>query len=662
MNSINFDSRASTPIDQYVTHEPKVDRVYDSPIPSRTPSPSWYEPPSWNDYPSSVPHNPRLRQALLNANRTRMPPTHRDFPSCRSQRRRSQSPFQRNVSSQFQCSASIHSRPDPNIHPSWLQVHYHRSDTNQWISDSNPELIDAPLKSDLPVSPPVPVTIDRAPQCRQTLLYLYHTLHHHAPALRNLVDPNDGSYYAKYHHAPGAQPRTIENHIRRLPAYALSSLCGQVSTLVYQWRQLFEQQVRITSHQFLPPRRPRARRSQGRSQRQSRCKGNDHLVPSHRQSRSPPPKCPRPPRPSIGHVIAYVQSSAPISQITSNPHQATCYIASHVKLSRSQSCPELQSGSFLSPVRHRNRSIDVYNTPYGSIIAVDSSIPDPHVKPNFSRHVCVLTTNNKAAMCKGILPSSTHSSSGNNRVPPQLSIPSTSNHHSPLLDVSHHTDAQDEITSFHSEVASIRQQDLSFDPRQSINDLLGSQTSRQSIHSPLEPLTNSFGDPNHSPRSLLSIGEAAERPPSSTSNFNPNNLVRPKRSKPSPLVTHESTQTHPTDDLNASLSERIRNLNQQESSTIPLSPTSNLLSALPGYLVEANVAQLIAELPKCQIERIKLREDYSNPLVCFEKQVQETSEKNATMNVTEPLEAFDKLFKTTQRHQQFSAFRLGNGH
>ena len=164
------------------------------------------------------------------------------------------------------------------------------------------------------------------------------------------------------------------------------------------------------------------------------------LVPRHKNSRSPSPNCPRPSCPPIGHIIAYAQSSAPHQPNSSNVHHATCYIASYVKFSRSQSSPELQSESFLSPVRHRNRSIDVYSTPYGSIIAIDSSLPDPHVKPNSSRHVCVLTTRNSqpinqsgqrfpkdppqaTAMCKRILPfqatssASTHSGSGINKLP-----------------------------------------------------------------------------------------------------------------------------------------------------------------------------------------------------------------------------------------------------
>ena len=109
-----FDSRSSTPIEQYtVRHE---NQTFDSKSPpnSRTPSPSWYEPPSWNDYPPQVPHVPRLRQALLNANRTRMPATQRDFPQRLPSHRRSQSPPRHDQIFVSPRSSSIDRNPDAN--------------------------------------------------------------------------------------------------------------------------------------------------------------------------------------------------------------------------------------------------------------------------------------------------------------------------------------------------------------------------------------------------------------------------------------------------------------------------------------------------------------------------------------------------------------------
>ena len=246
--------------------------------------------------------------------------------------------------------------------------------------------------------------------------------------------------------------------------------------------------------QFLTQLIPRLRHQELYYQQQSRLRHPRRqclplTVLQHNQSRSPSSNCPRHSCPSTGYIIAYVHSPAPHQPIAPHSHQATCYIASHVKLSRSQSSPELQSASFLPPVRHRHCSIDVYPTSYGSIIAIDSSLPDPYVKPDFNRHVCVLTTKDSHlnsqsgsfqanAMCKVILPSYTiptttiHSDSRTHKLPLRLSIPSTPSHHSTLLDLSRQSNVNDAITSFHSEVASIRRQDLSFNPQQSIKNYL----------------------------------------------------------------------------------------------------------------------------------------------------------------------------------------------
>lgn len=73
--------------------------------------------------------------------------------------------------------------------PSWLQVHYHRADTNQWISDSDPEIVNNQGTSNprdfSPFSPQpyLPQTVIPEQQSRHALLRLYQELDQLAPEL-----------------------------------------------------------------------------------------------------------------------------------------------------------------------------------------------------------------------------------------------------------------------------------------------------------------------------------------------------------------------------------------------------------------------------------------------------------------------------------------------
>ena len=203
--------------------------------------------------------------------------------------------------------------------------------------------------------------------------------------------------------------------------------------------------------------------------------------------------------------------------------------------------------------------------------------------------------------------------------------------------------------SFANEVRNSRQgNSFTSNAHSSIDDSIRTNRTTES-RIPLQPLTNSFGDPNFTTLSIEKDNPIT-RPCHLKATTTRNQNVT------SSIPISDRTRTNPTDDLNASLSSRIRNLNDPETTPIPLSPTEAILSALPGYLVEATEAQLIAELPKCQTERLQLRDKFGNPLIYLEHQLQQNAPSHSRLSDPALPETFDKAFKTTQRHQQFAAF------
>ena len=196
------------------------------------------------------------------------------------------------------------------------------------------------------------------------------------------------------------------------------------------------------------------------------------------------------------------------------------------------------------------------------------------------------------------------------QIPPPLLLPITPVHPPTQSSSTLHQSFENEVRNSRQETAS------TFDARQSINDLIGSSHSqatyiRDSCRTSLQPLTNSFGDPNFSTLSIEKDNPISRPCHSKVATTQHKNVT-------SSTLLSDHTRTNPTDDLNASLSSRIRNLNDPETTPVPLSPTEQILSALPGYLVEATEAQLISELPKCQTERLQLRDKFGNPLIYFE--------------------------------------------